>query len=261
MPTLYPDNQNRETRLHQLYSDAQGFLSDAKGDYQTFVTLNASVNRNLAAVYSKAGLASPQVTTVEIVNAGKAANTANDIVSDIDMADIVIDLGASAAPVAFAPAATLYLVDTGAITAETAGTVLATTLGTDITVGTLFGGIVGALVVGVVAGGLSLAINAVEGSEIRDELRTGIRKMKGLRLAAATSKYQCATFVVMMTSVETTCKTLQSSNIPMTDTIIRNLIAKDAEPATKALATFTRKFVLGNLYDLDIGRKSWINEG
>jgi len=261
MPIFFPDNDKRRARLVELSADAQGFLTEAKTTYKQFLALNTQVNARIAAVYQKAGLARPSVSPIDILRAQKSVYDIATADTIVEVSNIVLGIGGLAATmIYFAPAATSWLVEAGVLEAETASAVLFSALGTEATVGALAGGIAGGLVTGAVVLGIGLAIDAIEGGLLRDELRAGIRDTDPIRASTRYSLDKSRTAMELLQSVQTTCDTLLHSSIPLTDEIIQTLIEKDAVPALRNIESITRATVIAELRSLDDSRHSWTNE-
>jgi hypothetical protein len=261
MSIFFPDNDNRRARLIELSSDTQDFLNDAKNAYQEFTTLNTEVNAKIVAVYQKAGLTPPTVSSIDILQAQKPIYDISTGDTIVEVSNILLDVGGIVATMSyFAPAATTFLVEAGALEAETASAVLFSVLGAEVTVGALAGGIVGGLVVGVVVVGIGFAIDAFEGFELRDELRKGIYEVDQLRASTKFALDKSKTLVDFLQSVKTTCDSLLAASIELTDAIITNLIQKNAIPALKAMELVSKDTVISELSLLDQSRNSWTNE-
>jgi hypothetical protein len=261
MSIFFPDNDKRHDRLIQLGADTQGFLTQAKTHYQEFRSLLTQANGRIAAVYQRAGLQAPTMSTVDVLGTQK---TLHDIDTDetiVEVSNLIVSVASVVATFAyFAPAATAALVEVGALSAETASAVLLSALGAEVTVGALVGGIVGGLVVGIVAVGIGLAIDVIEGAVERDHLRDGIYHTCQLRASMKLALDKSQLLVDMLRSVLTTCDSLLSSGIPLNDTIISNLVTKNAEPALRKIEAVTKDSVLAELRVLDQSRDAWTNE-
>ncbi len=261
MSIFFPDNDNRHSRLIELSSDTQSFLDDAKKAYQEFKLLNTEVNVKIVAVYQKAGLTPPSVSPIDILEAQKAVHNIATGDTIVEVSNILLGVGGLVATISyFAPAATTLLVEAGALEAETASAVLFSALGAEFTVGALVGGIVGGLIVGIVVVGIGLAIDAFEGYELRDELRKGIYQTCQLRALTKFALDKSKTLVDYLQSVKTTCDSLFTNSIELTDEIIQNLIQKNAIPALQAIESITKDSIISELASLDQSRNSWTNE-
>ena len=261
MSIFFPANKKRKARLLELSTDTHNFLHHAKTDYEQFKSLNTQINEKITQVYKKAGLTPPPTKTIDILKAAGATHEIETADTAVEITDILVDVAGLAATIQYlAPGATSLLVETGAMEAETAATVLGTVLGTEITAGTLAGGLLGGLLAGVVIVGIGLAIDAIEGAILRDKLRDGIHKMDQIRASTKLSLDKAEKLVSVLKSVKRTLDSLISSDIPLSDQLLRNLITKDAKPAIDAVNAITISTVRVELNKLDHSRNSWTIE-
>jgi hypothetical protein len=262
MSLFYPDNDKREARIKQLVGDVHEYLDDARTAFQQFESLSAAATAKIQAIYSKAGLAPPTVTTLEIASVSDTLNKTQSVSKGVDMAELLINVGAAGAPLIFAPAATVELADAGLVTAEAAGAALGTSLGAEITAGGMFGGIVGILVAGVVAGGLSIILSATSGASNANELRGGIAKAKILRENACLSALRSAAMVDIVKAVAASCDSILAGlQGAQQAQVIEAMIRKDIQPAVDTLKAIDHKKAIMALYKRDVARQSWMQEG
>jgi hypothetical protein len=261
MSIFFPDNDNRHDRLIQLSSDAQTFLQAAKSDYTTFRSLIAEINQEIAELYRRAGLTPPNVTTADIISAGAASSLVTTADTAVEVTNLIAGVAGLIATIGWlAPGAAAFLVETGAMEAETAATVLFTVLGTDVAIGTLAGGIIGGLIAGAVVVAVGLIVDAIEGAVLRDKLRDGIHKMDQIRAGCKLAQDKGTYLVQSLQAVKRTLDTLSSSNVPLNEQVIANLITKAAEPSIAQAHALTMATVVAELAALDRSRGSWTNE-
>jgi hypothetical protein len=267
MPIFFPDNQNRQTRLIELGTDTQNFLFDTATNYGNFKAILDHANKAIADAYNGANLKPPSVQShdvLKIAGVTDAISTADTIVK---ISEVIADVGGFMATVKYlAPAATRILVQTGAMTAETAAKVLTKFMvplinrEVEITAGELAGGIIGGVLGGIAIAGLDLGIDAIEGTIARDKLRDGIHKVVPLRLMTKLSLEQTNVLYLSINAVKTTMDAITGAGVPLTDEMLRNLITKDVQPAVNAERNITTATVTSELQNLDSARKSWTNE-
>ena len=246
--------------MTELTTDTHSILSEAKTDYADFLNANATLNTKLAAVYAHAKLAPPTLSQTDVLAGTTIAGNVDRSSANLKIADIVVDMAGAGAMVELAPAATLYLVDAGALTADAAATTLASAFGTELTVGSLFGGVVGVVVVGVVGGAITFAASQFVGQQQTTELRGGIAKMATFREKAALARDRSRVLCDVVKATSTTCDQLMGRDL-LNEIAIDSLIRQQAQPALKALAKVNRLSAVTELYQLDMNRDSWLQDG
>lgn len=263
MGIFFPDNDNRKARVLELGSEAQNFLYQATEDFNTFTALLATVNQQIADAYREAGLEPPKTTPVDILQSAQVPGE-NYVV---DVVEILADIGGFIGTVKYlTPGATRALVAVGAMSEETAAKVLTKfTLPifdkeVTITIGDVAGSIIGGIVGGIAVAGLDLAIDAIEGSIARDKLREGINQVFPLRAGVRLSQDKAATLLESLRAVKTTLDAITGAGIPLTDTLIRNLINRDVNPSVAKEQAITNATVSSELRQLDVSNQSWTNE-
>ena len=273
MGIFFPDNDKRQTRLIELSTDTQEFLFEATTDYTDFRKLNAQVNKQIAEAYDKAGLKPPSTTKVDILKAAGIADSVSTDDTIVEVVDILVDIAGFAITIKYlAPAATRLLVRTGAMTAETAAKVLVKftvpVVGreVEITAGDIAGNILSGIFGGVAIAGIDLGIDAIEGAIVKDKLRKGLHTIYPMRTATKLSFDKAKTLLDSIRSVKTTLDALTDKDgkpiVPPDawDQLLKNVIAKDVQPAVDAEKAITVSTVTVELNNLDHSRNSWTVE-
>jgi len=220
MGIVYPDNDNRQTRLIELSTDTSDSLYQAATDYSKFTTLLSEVNQQIADLYRTTNLEPPPVDHMDVLRQAGVLDDIHAATSFVDASKILSGvLGLAGACKYLAPGATRLLVSTGAMAEVTAQKVLVQTIplvGWDIelTVGKLAGNVIGSVVTGVAVFAVDLGIDAIEGAQAKTELAS-------------------------------------------TQATIDHLLAKDAAPSLAAANAITPHSVEAELAQLDAQRHSW----
>ena len=187
MGIVYPDNDNRQTRLIELSTDTSDSLYQAATDYSKFTTLVSEVNQQIADLYRTTNLEPPPVDHMDVLRQAGVLDDIHAATSFVDASKILSGvLGLAGACKYLAPGATRLLVSTGAMAEVTAQKVLVQTIplvGWDIelTVGKLAGNVIGSVVTGVAVFAVDLGIDAIEGAQAKTELVTSPHQLFGMR--------------------------------------------------------------------------------
>lgn len=266
MPIFFPDNEKRKERLIELGTDAEDYLQESVSDYQSFQTLLKEVNKQIADVYQAAGLKPPSTRSVDILEQAGVANTGTgDAI--VNIAEILADITGFIGTVKYlAPAATRALVETGAMSAETAAKVLTRftvpLVGREVTItaGDIAGNVLGGIVGGIAVAGVDLGIDAIEGAILKGKLIGAIDSIFPMRTTTRIAQLQSKTLVDSLTAIKTTLDALDGAGVTITDAIIRNLTTKDAQPSIEAEKKITVATVLAELKKYDQSRNSYTTD-
>src|SRR5512145_3230468 len=101
MSIFFPDNDLRQARLVELSADAQYSLQLAKAGFAEFKTLAATINQAIALLYQRSGLSPPATTNLDILRASGAAGMVGGADAVVEIANVVLGVGAFAASVAW----------------------------------------------------------------------------------------------------------------------------------------------------------------
>lgn len=253
-------NPNRIARLKELTVDCQGIINESKTLYTSFLADVASLDQKLQAVYAHANLQPPKNASYTILQGNSVFNKVADDQKEVHVATIVIDMVGAASMSELAPAATACLVDAGILTEAEASVGIMSVLGTDITVGGAVGGILGALAAALVGGAVATSVSVFSHQSDHRALTGGIVATKRTRLRAEISRQRLHCIQDVVEATSSTCDTLMSMDL-LDDASIQALIKKDAQPAVKRLNKTGKKSGIRELYTLDIGRNSWMQDG
>ncbi|MEC2074424.1 hypothetical protein [Alkalihalophilus marmarensis] len=261
MSIFFPDNEKRHDRLLELSSDTQIFLYDLKDLYKEFVSVIENINDRVARLYQREGLAIPEITTIDILNAGQATREKVEGDTTVSFLNVLVDVGGFLATVSFiAPGVTTLLVSSGVMGAETAATVLGTLLGVELTIGSLAGGVIAGIIVAGVIIGIGLIMDAIEGAILRDKLREGIHKLDQVRANVKLSLDKVGILLSSLKGVKRALESFEQSGIAVNDSIINNLINKTIAPAIEETKKIDMSQVRRELNQLDYERHSWVVE-
>ncbi|MEC2074423.1 hypothetical protein [Alkalihalophilus marmarensis] len=264
MPIFFPDNDKRKTRLIELATDTQNYLHDAANEYQEFKALLDHVNSQVASIYKEANLGQPNVQTVDVLKALDAASTVESEETLLKISEVIVDVTGFIGTVKYlAPGATRLLVRSGVMSAERAAQQLTRfvipVIGreVEITVGDLAGNIIGGVIGGVAVAGIDLGLDAIEGSIAKGQLRSALHDVYPLRTSTKISLDQSKELKASLKAVKTTLDTISGAGIPLTEEMIKKLIANDIQPSIEATRLINETSVVIHLKQLDHDRHSW----
>lgn len=260
MGIFFPDNKKRHARVVELSTDAHTSLSSAREHYADFTTLLPRANASIAALYRQAALQEPGKTPLDLLRAQSTLHDLGTADTVVHLSKLLIDLGGVALYGEMAPAAAAALAESGVLAEETAGAVLLSALGVEVTIGALAGAACAALAIGLVVAAVGFVIDAIEGSVERDHLRAAIRDLDAVRARARLAADKADAVVGVLRAVITACDVLARSQIALTDEVIQTLIAKDVTPSLRAVAQVDAESVRAALAHLDASRGSWTTE-
>jgi hypothetical protein len=269
---FYPHNGARKIRLIEMATDTQSFLYEALNDYVEFKSLTAQVNEQIMTAYDKAGLQPPSTKQVDIIKAEDIGNSISSEENTVKIIEIIVDIPGVLGSIKYlTPACTRALVKAGALTIDQAERVLirfsAAVLGeVEVTLGDVAGGILGGILGGVAVAAVDLGITAIAEKVEMDQLRKGLHAIQPLRVSTKLSLMRAKTLLDSIKQVKTTLDALtDESGKPILpaeswDQTIKNLIAKDVQPAVNAESAITESTVMIELNNFDLARHSWTAE-
>jgi hypothetical protein len=249
MSIFFPDNEKRRARLIQLTTDTSAFLCESAELYRDFQRVLGELDEHIATAYRAAGLTPPGMSEVDVLAAARVP--IDDKSAVISISKIVADVGVFVGSLAFlAPGA----LASGAVAGEAAATGLLAIFGMGAATG-LAATLVPMLIAGVVAVSIGLVIDAIEGWELRNELRHGIASMAPMRVRSHDYLLRARVVVKSMTALRDSWQALADSG-SLTEQAVAKLTATAAEDLSTGLAAVPTD----DLAQLDRSRQSWVDE-
>ena len=214
------------------------------------------MNQQIADIFRGANLKPPTVSTLDILKEASAGDTGG-VDTGIEIADILVTaIGQAGALKWLAPAATKALVASGAMPERVAGLVIKNIVvrgvNFNLTVGGLTGGVIGIIGGGLGIAAVTIAIDAIHGSELKTELEDAIHNIYKLRTNVKLSLLKSRTLDDQLNTIKTTLSVIDSlHDFKITEASIAALIAKSAKPSIVKAQSYTAANVQKMLHEFD----------